>query len=207
MSKAIETMMNEHLLILRVLAALETLAQRLERGSDIPRADVASFAVFFQKFADQCHHGKEEDRLFVRMNRFGFPTAFGPLAVMLAEHTAGRGHVRALAAVGQGTGLLTAQERQEVVALAQQFVPLLRSHIQKEDNVLYPMAQQAIPRDELTGLDADCEAFDRTVMPPEAVQRLRELASELIQAYPADPARFSAVFAGASGPACLGGCR
>jgi len=30
---------------------------------------------FFREFADQCHHGKEEDRLFVCMNRMAFPTS------------------------------------------------------------------------------------------------------------------------------------
>jgi hemerythrin-like domain-containing protein len=192
MNNCIENMMEEHELIVRVLASLDTLADQLEEGASVPRGDLALFGRFFRDFADRCHHGKEEDRLFAKMNEFGFPREYGPVGVMLAEHAAGREHVRALAALGQGTGPLVDRETRQAVEHIREFVPLLFFHIHKENNILYPMAQQAIPAEELAQLDQACAAFDREVVGPAEVAQLRALAEELTRAYPADPAKLAA---------------
>ena len=198
MNECIETMMDEHQLIVRVLAALQTMAEKLEGGAGVARPDVAGFARFFREFADRCHHGKEEDRLFRAMIAAGFPRESGPIGVMLSEHDAGRQEVRCLAAIGAGTGPLTARETAELMASAASFVPLLYGHIQKENNILNPMAQQAIPAREFARLDESCATFDREVLGAAEVQGLKRLAEELIQRYPSDPAQL-AIHAGCGG--------
>lgn len=184
MNKAIETMMQEHRLIEQVLGALETFAEQARRNSSARREDLANFATFFRSFADRLHHGKEEERLFTRMIEHGFPRDQGPVGVMLFEHAEGRSHVRALAELGSQAGPLTGVELGQALDHALAFVPLLRGHIQKEDNVLYPMAQQVLPREELARLNESCEAFDRETMGAAEIQELRHLATTLISAYP-----------------------
>jgi hemerythrin-like domain-containing protein len=205
MNKSLENLMAEHRLIVRVLAALDALVQQLQANAPAARQDLAQFATFFRQFADKCHHGKEEDRLFVKLNEHGFPREYGPVGVMLAEHVAGRAHVRALAEVGQGSGPLTPAEIQAVIEHGGEFVPLLLLHIQKEDHILYPMAQQAIPAEEMARLDVDCEAFEREMMGAGEIQQLKDLAERLIQAFPADPARLQAAMAasGCAGHTCV----
>jgi len=203
MNKAIEQMMSEHRLIVRVLGALDTLSTRLASGQSVPRADLARFATFFREFADRCHHGKEEDRLFVAMNHHGFPREYGPVGVMLSEHEAGRQEVRALARLGQGDGPLSAEEARAARAHADQFVPLLLQHIQKEDNVLYPMALQSLPPDALASLEAVCAQFDQEVMKPGEIERLKALAEALIADYPPDEDRLMS-FAACAGCAAHG---
>jgi len=198
MHDAIQALMDEHRVIEQVLGALETFADRLETGETLDRTAVAKFADFFQNFADRCHHGKEEDRLFAQMERNGFPKEYGPLAVMLAEHVEGRSHVGALAAAGEGSGALSATEREAVLAHARAYIPLLRNHILKEDNILYPMALQAIRNEEMDELAKAFEAFERSVMGEGAHARYHGLAEELVAAYPPDPARM------ASASACFG---
>jgi hemerythrin-like domain-containing protein len=201
MNACIETMMKEHDLILQVLASLQKLADRLEGGEEAPRADVAAFGRFFKDFADKCHHGKEEDRLFSKMVEAGFPRETGPVAVMLYEHEAGRAEVRRLVQIGAGSGPLTNAERSDAADAARRFVPLLYSHIQKENNILYPMAQQAVSPDELAALDESCAAFDCEVLGPGEIAGLTRLAADLVSAYPASVAGL-AVFGGCG--ACAG---
>jgi hemerythrin-like domain-containing protein len=193
-------MMQEHELIVSVLAALQAMAEKLAAGEEVARRDVADFGRFFRDFADKCHHGKEEDRLFVKMVEAGFPKDGGPIAVMLAEHDAGRQEVSGLLAVGAGSGSLNEAERARVVECAGQFVPLLYAHIQKENNILYPMAQDTIPRAEFELLDQSCEAFDQEIRGQIDVGELKALAADLTRRYPADPAQL-AVYGG------CGGCR
>ncbi len=180
-------MMEEHELIVQVLASLQAMAEKLAGGAEVARQDVADFGRFFREFADRCHHGKEEDRLFRKMEEAGFPREAGPIGVMLAEHEAGREEVRQLLAIGAGSGSLDTAERRTAIECAARFVPLLYGHIQKENNILYPMAQQTIPREEMERLDESCDAFDREVLGQVEVSRLKHLAAELKQRYAADP--------------------
>lgn len=198
MYKALEDLMNEHRLIEQVLGSLQTFAEYLSTQADGDRQTVRDYADFFRNFADRCHHGKEEDRLFAKMNEYGFPSDYGPVAVMLSEHVQGRGHVGALAAVGEGSGPLTPDERAEVVEHALAYVPLLSAHIMKEDNILYPMAAQAVPEPEMERLAADFDAFEASVMGEGTHERFHALAESLIEAYPPDAAR------AAESSACFG---
>lgn len=184
MNKSIEHMMSEHRRIEQVLGSLATFAEKLQAGVALPREELLKFADFFKNYADRCHHGKEEERLFLLMNRHGFPREYGPVGVMLAEHTSGRQQVRALAAIGGGSGPLTESEKEQIVAHANEFISLLLSHIQKEDHVLYPMAEQSIPPDQMLKLDASCQEFDQKVVGNKEIERLVRLAHEINQAYP-----------------------
>lgn len=195
MNKCVDSMMQEHELIVEVLAALQAMAEKLAAGKEVARQDVADFGRFFRDFADKCHHGKEEDRLFVKMVEAGFPKDGGPIAVMLAEHDAGRQEVRGLLAIGSGSGPLSEAERARAIECAGQLVPLLYAHIQKENNVLYPMAQDTIPPEEFELLDQSCEAFDQEIRGRIDVGELKALAAELMRRYPADPAQL-AVYGG-----------
>ena len=195
MNDCIESMVQEHELIVEVLASLQAMTERLAAGEPVDRKDVADFGRFFRDFADKCHHGKEEDRLFVKMVESGFPQDSGPIAVMLSEHGAGRQEVRGLLAIGTGSGPLSEAETAKVSDHAGQFVPLLYGHIQKENNILYPMAQNAISPEELDRLDESCEAFDQQIRSELNVEGLKALAADLVRRYPADPAQL-AVYGG-----------
>jgi hemerythrin-like domain-containing protein len=195
MNKCVELMMQEHELIVEVLASLRGMAEQLDAGASVPRQDVADFGRFFRDFADKCHHGKEEDRLFVKMVEAGFPQDSGPVAVMLAEHEEGRQEVRGLLAIGSGSGVLSDTERARVIQYASQFVPLLYAHIQKENNILYPMAQNTISPEQFELLDQSCEAFDEEIRGKINVAELKQLATSLALRYPADSARL-AVYGG-----------
>lgn len=196
MNKCVEMMMEEHELIVEVLASLKAMASTLGSGGSVPRQDLADFGRFFRDFADRCHHGKEEDRLFVKMVEAGFPRESGPVGVMLAEHDQGRHEVRGLIQLGAMSGPLTEAERARAIDHVMQFVPLLYAHIQKENNILYPMAQNAIAPEELERLDESCEAFDKEIQALLDVNGLKALATDLKRRYPADPA----------GLAIYGGC-
>jgi hemerythrin-like domain-containing protein len=185
MSQVIETLTREHCLIERVLQALEALATSAASGNAVERETVADFARFFREFADRCHHGKEEKQLFVALTDAGFPRDRGPVAVMLAEHEKGREHVRALAAIGAGQGPLSGEDLDLLGRHAREFVLLLRNHISKENNVLFPMAEDHLPPTTLDALAERFEAFERDVMGAGEHERLHALAEKLVAAYPA----------------------
>ena len=155
--KATQILMDEHRVIERVLAALQVAAGRVSQGEEMRPAFFVNAALFIKNFADGCHHRKEEGVLFIAMNESGLPVQGGPISVMLAEHEQGRLFTRAMKDAAQKweTGDLSA--RAAVVQNALDYVGLLRQHIHKEDNILFPMAERLIPPGRQEKVDSDSE--------------------------------------------------
>ena len=63
----------EHDLIERGLSLLEKAVARLEAGQSLPEGFPQWAPRFFQQFADQCHHAKEEDVFFPVLKQRGIP--------------------------------------------------------------------------------------------------------------------------------------
>lgn len=177
---AIETLMNEHRVIERVLDALVGFADEARRKGTTDKDELGRFVAFIREFADRCHHGKEEDILFAAMVAHGFPRDGGPIAVMLHEHGQGRALVGALAAKVAQDGAWTPADLQEIADDANAYANLLHAHIHKEDAVLYPMAEQHLPPEAMERVAADCERFEEEQTGAGEHERYHALADELV---------------------------
>jgi hemerythrin-like domain-containing protein len=142
---ATQELMNEHRVIERVLNSLEIAAARLENGQPVRPEFFLSATDFIRGFADGCHHRKEEGVLFTRMSEYGMPLDSGPLGVMLAEHALGRQFTQELRSAAQALQSGDPGAGPRAIQSARGYVALLRQHIQKEDQVLFPMADRVIP--------------------------------------------------------------
>ena len=155
--KATDILMEEHRVIERVLVSLEQAANRASLGETIRPGLFVEAADFIKGFADGCHHRKEEGVLFQAMAEGGVPVQGGPIGVMLAEHEQGRLYTRGMRQAAEKWQAGDESAREEVVENAFGYVSLLRGHIQKEDNILFPMAGRVIPPEKQEGVTA---AFD-----------------------------------------------
>lgn len=170
---------HEHQIILSVLDAAEREATAIAGGAPVDAALMEKYVDFIRTFADKCHHAKEEDILFVRMGERGFPREGGPVGVMLHEHDLGRAHVAAIEEniAKAAAGDVDASSR--VVEHLTGYASLLRQHIYKEDNVLYPMADQAFSEQDQAALAADFERVERDEIGAGVHERYEALAREL----------------------------
>lgn len=185
MKPAIRELMDEHQLILRMLRVLHGMRDRLRAGGTVAAQDLEAALDFIRTFADHCHHGKEEDLLFPAMEEAGFPHDGGPIAVMLLEHERGRAHVRALDAALRRVRSGDAAALADVSREADGYAALLSSHIGKEDNILYPMAMDALPEARWPELKAEFDRVERERMGPERRAGYEALVDRLLLAYPA----------------------
>ncbi len=142
---ATEALKKDHRVIEKMLNILETVSKKIERGEDIPAETLKKASDFIRNFADNYHHGKEEDILFKTMEERGFPREGGPVAVMLAEHDEGRGYARALAEGVEKYAAGDIGAKKRIAESARNYAGLLSQHIQKEDNILYMMADNLLP--------------------------------------------------------------
>jgi hemerythrin-like domain-containing protein len=181
--KPIEDLKAEHEGILLMLDVLERMSERIAAGKSFPTDHLKQVLDFLQVFADRCHHGKEERLLFLAMEAAGVPKENGPLAVMLSEH--GRGRLF----IAEMKNLVISYEKGESGALlvfttpALQYVDLLRSHIWKENNVLFPMAEKAVPADRLELIGEQLDRFEKEQIGQGTHEAFHEMINKLSKIY------------------------
>lgn len=173
----------EHRVIEQVLSCLEKMAEAALKEGKLPRQTAEDIVSFFRNFADRCHHGKEEAHLFPMMESKGCSREYGPTGVMLDEHEQGREHIRAMdvamvaAAAGDPKAVL------QFVTQARTYSELLRQHIQKEDQCLFPMANQAFAEADQEALMAAFEHVEGEEMEEGTHEKYLELADDLARRY------------------------
>ncbi len=163
-------LMNEHRNIEKALAGLERMAEAFEETGKLVPADAAEAVEFLRTYADRLHHGKEEANLFPAMEARGLPSDVGPTAVMREEHRIGRAHIQDMA---DG---IAENDTVAFVAAARGYVELLREHILKEDQIVFPMADRLLPPEEHESLRA---IFDRVERRDVGVERVAALLASV----------------------------
>lgn len=143
--KATDVLMEEHRVIERVIAVLEKAAEKLEQGQAVRTELFIEAADFIQGFADGCHHRKEEGVLFKSLEDHGMPVQGSPVGVMLMEHYQARFYTRNLRSAALQLAGGDSNAAFAVIKNAREYALLLRQHIQKEDQILFPMANRIIP--------------------------------------------------------------
>ena len=176
---ATDVLMAEHRGIERMLDLAERAAARLARGQALPEAVFVDAATFFRNFADRCHHAKEERHLFAAMAERGIPVQGGPIGAMLAEHEQGRAYVRTIREQGERYAAGELSDPERLVEAVQGYVRLLRAHIQKEDGVLYPMADRVLTPAEQEDLAQAFERVERDEMGVGEHERYHAMIDEL----------------------------
>ena len=158
MSKAIDELVHDHEAILSSLSILDAMVARLGTTAAPTVEDLRGFIGFLKEFADKCHHGKEEGILFPALTGAGMPQQGGPVGVMLSEHVEGRTLIRAMEAAVSG-----ALDGKAFTEAARGYAELLRAHIAKENNVLFPAAERLLAPD-MEAIHAKFQKHEETVI-------------------------------------------
>lgn len=182
-----EELKQEHRVIEKVLRALIVASKRMQKGEDIDPEIFKKSVDFVRNYADRCHHGKEEENLFPAIERHGYPREGGPVGMMLMEHEEGRNHIRQVAAALEDyeKGARTPQIRTAIFGNAIGYARLLAQHIEKEDNILYQIADSVIPaseRAELSGIFREVQERTAGDGKYEAYARVAEELETVLQA-------------------------
>lgn len=158
MHRPLEILMEEHRAIEEVLDELALACAQARATGVVDGEAFRRTLEFFRRYADDLHHGQEEALLFPLLELRGLSMTAGPLQVMRYEHEEGRGRLRLLerhlnaAVAGQASAI------REVIAQAEAYCFLLRQHIAKEDECLFPMADGLLSDEDARVLQ---EAFEQ----------------------------------------------
>lgn len=169
-SHPITILQEEHKVIQGYLAKLEEITQKLNASKNftLSQDDMAELRNVAQLLVEaESHYKREEDALFPRLEQQGIS---GPPSIMRLEHVELRKRKEALKELIEATGRLTqADFAKELGELEGFIVPTLRSHIFKEDNILYPTALQAISGNEWSTIKREFDEIGYCPFTPQHV--------------------------------------
>jgi hemerythrin-like domain-containing protein len=146
---ALQPLKDEHRMIERVLECLDLIAvnARQRQRLDAPLAREAM--ILLSSYADRCHHGKEEEVLFPLLEgRRGFSPGCGPTAVMRAEHQQGRMLLRGMSEAVASASAGDTRALGRFAQSAEEYASLMRAHIRKEENCLFPDIERVLSPDD-----------------------------------------------------------
>ena len=165
-SPPVRALVDEHVLIKRLLDLVPWIAERLVDNADEGIAAARTAVEFIRTYADRFHHAKEEDILFGY-----FDSGMEIIASMRREHDTARGHVREMAAGIQ------ARDAARISLHLAAYRDLLVEHIRKEDEVLYPFLDSRLAMNQVgemfSRFAAAGEVFGNT--PQELEKKIVEL--------------------------------
>ncbi len=181
--KPTEQLKEEHEAIKLALSILNNVSKKLAGGETVDQEDIDSILDFIKTFADTCHHGKEEGLLFVAMESVGIPRDRGPIGVMLREHEMGRSYVRNMQEAVEKCKAGGPSYSSQFIENAEKYIELLTQHIDKEDNILYPMADMQLPEEKQPELIEDFEKLEEERIGIGRHEELHELLHHLKDKY------------------------
>ena len=164
-----QALVTEHRLILRMITLLEKNAPETAAGRYRNWQFYHDGIDFIRNYADRFHHAKEEDVLFTALVANGMPRENSPVAAMLLEHDHGRSFVKAMEAAVEAA-VEAAEKGQtgcygEIAENALAYAELLRGHISREDDILYPLAERVLPESMRPDIVSGYQAAEAQVSP------------------------------------------
>jgi len=156
--KATQQLKDEHEGIKLMLSIMEKISRDLSEGKALNFVHYEIIIDFLKGFVDKCHHAKEEEILFPALENHGIQNENGPIGMMLNEHRKGRELIIILdMAIKEFKGG-NRPAINNIISCSKDYVQLLRNHIEKENNVLFMMADKVLNEEEQSTI---VDAFEK----------------------------------------------
>jgi len=140
----IDLLREEHRAVLTVSDALSAMCDMLSAGTNVDPEHFERAISFIKTYADKSHHFKEEEVLFPLMEKAGVAKDKMLADSITTEHDLGRGYVRGMteALVSYSMGDMDAAH--PICENVRRYVRLIKSHIAKEEEIIFPLAESEL---------------------------------------------------------------
>lgn len=157
-----EILRKEHENIRAFTDKLETMAIKFMEKNEISFTDYTEAIKFIRTYADKRHHQKEEKILFkVMLENLGEMANNLINHGMIVEHNLARLYVWELEfALKDYKQKPTTALKLKIITNTMSYVYLLRRHIDKENNAVYPYASKNLSKDLIEQLNQSAKQYD-----------------------------------------------
>lgn len=170
---------REHRVIEEALNVLNHVCVRFEKSEEVDPEIIAKTLEFLRIFADKCHHGKEQDLLFPALEMNGVSRKDSIIGRLRREHEIAEKFLWNVERALQDYKGGDTTARKDILQNARAYQELLRQHIDKEDNTLYPLAEKELSEEVKRGLLSAYERFENEVIGEGVHERYHHLIENM----------------------------
>ena len=177
----IEDLKEDHESIRLVLEILEKMIDRLYGGKAVDYEDLSWVFEFCRDFIDRSHFGKEEYLLFPALEDAEVPHS--PLEELVLEHDSLREISKYLRGCAEGYFEGEAEATMEIIDKGLAFLTFMNQHLEKEDAIIYPVAETILSKETCDRLSEKFEIFQSERLTPGRREELLDALSYLKDFY------------------------
>lgn len=183
MKKPTEQLKEEHSGIKLMLQILSKICEQSNSAGALPCTELEQILEFFTVFVDRCHHGKEEDLLFPALEIAGIERDGGPIGILIGEHARGRAYVKAMQECAASSNADAQKNLAGIISNGRNYITLLYQHMEKEDSVLYPIADKLLAQAQQEMLSAGFDEIELNRIGPGKHEAFHGLLNRLKNKY------------------------
>ena len=158
-------LMAEHRVIERMLAVLEDQLGEIAEARSVDSGLIDTATDFIRTYADRCHHGKEEDILFLRLADKPLDDELAEaMAGLVEDHVRGRLMTRKLIEANNRYRSGDASALSEIESCLRDLIEFYPVHIAKEDRHFFKPCLEYFTDAEQQTMLADFDEFDRALI-------------------------------------------
>jgi len=157
--------MWEHRLIEQIVPLMDEKIQKMRSSAKADIVFIERAVDFFRTYADRTHHGKEEDILFLELEKKTLSDGLNRIMNELQdEHMVARKNVRILIDAGKAYREGDDSALKKIISCMSSLIDLYPRHIEKEDkSFFFPVMDYFTPEEQNNMLNSFYE-FDRKMI-------------------------------------------
>ena len=172
-------LMIEHRLIERMLKLVNKFLTKIEKQETVDPVFVDTVVDFIRTYADRTHHGKEEDILFLELEKKDMSDDNRRLMnELIEEHVFGRKVTRELFEANARYRRGDNSALSIITARLGTLVDFYPKHIEKEDKVFFPASRAYLSEDEEQAMLREFWEFDRRMIHEKYETLVQELKAD-----------------------------
>lgn len=177
-ASGIETLLFEHRAILRMLDVTRELAHLMEVGADVPPETLDAVAEFMRVFGNE-HMRKEEEYVFPALGKRGKSLDGMAIESLQRDHDRVRLLLEKMLAAAAAYREHRPKADRNWGRFASEYAAVLRRHIDREEEIFYPAAEQILSPDQQRDLAESLRRRAEQSLPQERSRQFSEMADML----------------------------
>ena len=178
-----ENLKREHEAIYEVLNIMSRIADDIKEKRVFYTKDIDKIVDFLIVFWYNCHNRKEEQVLYPALALSGILTADESIGDRTHEHSMGRTYIKEMCHSIENCKIGYAFSSERLVDSLNNYVKLLRIHIRKEEEVLFPKADQVLTEKNQSEILQQFEEIEEQTVGHSLYEQYYELLKQLKSKY------------------------
>jgi hemerythrin-like domain-containing protein len=174
-----ENLKREHQAINEALNIMSKIADDIKAEKVFYTKDIDSIVDFLIVFWYNCHNQKEEQVFYPALIKAGIKTDDESIGDISHEHSMGRIYIREMAHSIENCKIGNTFSCERLADNLNNYVNLLRFHIQKEEEILFPRANDTLTEENLREISVQFEVIEKQTVGHSVHEQYYELLKQL----------------------------